>query len=69
MSAPTPTPDASYVSLEYLDALFGPGWRHPYCLWPRGSARPLSSPQARDANRKRQTDRALKQMRLGEGAE
>jgi hypothetical protein len=23
-----------WVSAEELDALFGPGWRHPYCLWP-----------------------------------
>lgn len=32
----TPDDEPGFVSLETMDAIFGPGWRTPYCLWPRG---------------------------------
>ncbi|MBN1461384.1 MAG: hypothetical protein JXA57_17790 [Armatimonadetes bacterium] len=56
------------ISLSEMDRIFGPGWRHPYCNWPRGSVREKPQETVARANPAVYPEAPSQQLRLGEEA-
>ncbi len=74
MSATSPMGDEWYDLQEFdamLDAIFGPGWRHPYCKWPRRGGATFAPPVRQTQPPEKVSAhldlaRQIRQMRIGD---